>query len=84
MEPNWHGLAPIALFAKTSGNRVVGGGNLRTNVFDATDDPTTPQYDGANILVGVNSQAARMGQAIRLAMQQAIAAKKAFIKSAGH
>ena len=69
-------LAPIWLGWDTSGNTVVGSGNLRTTVFDETDNPDTPAYDGRNILVGVNSQGAQVGQAIRDAMQARIAAKK--------
>ena len=72
-------LAPIWLGPGTSGNTVAGSGDLRTNVFDETDDPSTPEYDGANILVGVNSQGAHIGQAIRDAMQARIAAKKLFM-----
>ena len=58
---------------------MVGSGNLRTTVFDETDNPDTPEYDGANILVGVNSQGAHIGQAIRDAMQRRIEAKKLFM-----
>jgi len=72
-------LAPIWLGAKTSGITVVGSGNPRTTVFDETDDPATPKYDGANILVGVNARGAHMGQAIRDAMQQRIEVKKQFM-----
>ena len=64
-------LAPIWLGAGTSGNTVVGSGNLRTTVFDES---------GANILVGVNSQGAQLGQAIREAMQQRIEAKKLMMR----
>jgi len=51
-------------------------GMLRTSVFDETDNPDTPAYDGANTLVGVNAGGAHVGQAIRDAMQARIEAKK--------
>jgi hypothetical protein len=73
-------LAPIWLGAETSGITVVGSGNLRTNVFDETDNSDTAKYDGANILVGVNARGAHIGQAIRDAMQRRIEAKKLFMK----
>jgi hypothetical protein len=76
-------LAPIWLGIETSGITVVGSGNLRTNVFDETDNPATPAYDGANILVGVNNRGAHIGQAIRDAMQQRIAVKKAPLSQRG-
>ena len=76
-------LAPIWLGKETSGIVVMGSGNLHTNVFDETDNPDTPKYDGANILVGVNARGAHMGQAIRDAMQQRIAVKKAPLSQRG-
>jgi hypothetical protein len=44
------GTAQIWLGLYTSQCRVIGNTN---HVFDETDDPTTPEYDGNNILVGV-------------------------------
>lgn len=72
-------LAPIWLGAGTSGITVVGSGNTRRVVFDETDNPDTPEYDGANILVGMNGRGAHIGPAIREAMQRRIAAKKLMI-----
>jgi hypothetical protein len=46
------GTAQIWLGPYTS-QCVVIGGNSKTNVFDETDDPATPWYDGNNILRGV-------------------------------
>jgi hypothetical protein len=44
------GTAQIWLGPYTSQCKVIGN---PANVFDETDDPTTPEYDGNNILVGV-------------------------------
>jgi len=84
LEPAWHGAAAIWLGPETSGITVVGSGSLRTKVYDETDDPATPAYDGANILVGVNSQGAHIGQAIRDALLRAIDAKTAFTGAPGY
>jgi len=72
-------LTPIWLGAETGGNTVVGSGNPHTTVFDETDNPDTPEYDGRNILVGMNGRGAHIGQAIRDAMHARIAAKKLFM-----
>ena len=59
---------PIWLWKTSSNTVVVGGGNLNQVVFDETDDPDTPEYDGANNLDGVNNTHINLGQHIRDAM----------------
>jgi hypothetical protein len=68
-EPDWHGAAAIWLGPTTSGNTVVGGGKAADMVYDETDNPATPKYDGANFLTGVNSRGGVIGDAVRRAMQ---------------
>jgi hypothetical protein len=77
-------LAPIWLGSETSDILVVGSGNLRTAVFDETDNPDTPEYDGRNILVGISSQGMHVGQLIREAMQQRLAVKQAMMLAGGY
>ncbi len=67
-EPDWHGAAAIWMGPTTSGNSIIGNGNLGDLVLDETDDPLTPEYDGANFLSGVNSGGGEIGEAVREAM----------------
>jgi len=62
------GEPPIYLWDTAINNLVVGSGNLAANVADDTDDPSTREYDGANILVGVNNMKMNVGQYVRDAM----------------
>ena len=50
----WEGTLPIWLGPETSGIVVLGSGDLRQNVIDETDNMATPEYDGANVLAGIN------------------------------
>jgi hypothetical protein len=50
----WEGVLPIWLGPETSDIVVLGSGDLRQNAIDETDNPATPEYDGANVLAGIN------------------------------
>jgi hypothetical protein len=68
-EPYWHGLARIWLGPYTSQCTIVGGDNT-VNVFDETDNPYTPEYDGNNLLVGVNNvEGYAPGEYLKAAME---------------
>lgn len=69
-EPDWHGAAAIWLGEYSTGNTVVGGGKAADTVYDETDDPATPEYDGANVLTGINGRGGVVGEAVRTGMLQ--------------
>lgn len=69
-EPDWHGAAAIWLGEYSTGNTVVGGGRAAETVYDETDNPDTPEYDGANFLSGINSRGGVIGDAVRAGMLQ--------------
>jgi hypothetical protein len=71
-------VAPIWLGPGTFDCTVVGG-SVKTSVLDWSDNPSTPYYDGYNILVGVNNmQGNAPGEDICTAMEQRSDMKKLF------